>query len=169
MDESRTTLTLSPDDYDDLRTAFAEADPRIECYLDIDGAEVIWCSDREVDLDEPPAPDAPDWKRKTYERRMMLRNSRKGRFLEIPPHQRGKARRDMKMFLDDKASTPLRAQFQDAPTDQNTYLQFEDALEHHPEDRRRWTTFHRRRLRERIDEWLDLHGYELVVETPEAT
>jgi hypothetical protein len=164
MSDALISLRLSPEAFTDLRTAFEHADHEAECYLDTETGEVLWYSNHQMSLDDEPGPDAPDWIRDAYEKRLAIWNSDEGRFLEVPPNEELETWRDMRDFLDEEASDALRVQFRDRPASRGTYRQFEDALERHPTDRRDWLRFHRKRLRGRIEEWLELNGYELVVE-----
>lgn len=160
------TIALTESQYGDLRTAFEQSSYDTECYLDTDEGEVLWFSPDTPGVDQEPDEDAPEWKQEAYEKRRRVWEDDSGRFFRVPPADPSDVRDDVEVFLEEHADARLRNRIDsDRPT-RASFEPFRRAVERDPEARSQWRQFRRKRTRERIDEWLDLKGYRLVVDEP---
>lgn len=158
------TIELDRSDYQDLRTAFEQSSYDTECYLDTREGGVLWFSPDAPGVDREPDEDAPEWKREAYEKRRAVWEDDSGRFLRVPPADPSDVRDDIEVYLEEHAGPRLRKRLgEDRPT-RESFEPFRQAVERDPEAREKWQEFRRERTRERIDEWLDLKGYELEID-----
>lgn len=157
-------IELSPSQYRDLRTAFEQSSYDTECYLDTDEGRVLWFSPEAPGVDREPEEDAPEWKREAWEKRRQVWEDDAGRFLRVPPADPSDVRDDIEVFLDEHADARIRERLGSERPTRDSFEPFRRAVERDPEARERWREFRRERTRDRIDEWLELKGYEVVVE-----
>jgi len=158
------TLQLEASQYRDLRTAFEQSSYDTECYLDVDEGRVLWFSSAAPGVGREPDDDAPEWKREAWEKRREVWGDETGRFLRVPPADPSNVRADIEVFLEERADDRLRERFGSERPTRESFEPFRRAVERDPEARKAWRTFRRERTRRRLDEWLELEGYELVVD-----
>jgi len=145
----------------DLRTAFKFNQFDTECYLDVEEGRVIWFSADAPAAEEPDEGD-PDWKHEAYEKRMAVWNDEEGRYLEVPPSDITDACEDMEAYLEE-AGGRLAEQFAGAGFHRRSFETFKRRIEEDPVHKEKWREFREWRVEERIEEWLELQGYEVVV------
>ena len=161
------TIEIAQRAFEDLRTAFQHNSFETECYLDTEQGRVLWFS-----ADTPPVngngePDGedPEWVHEAYGKRMKVWNDGNGRFLEVPPGSIAERISDMEAFLDKQADGRLRERFHKGGKSSVRLESFERAIERDGRQRQKWRKFCKQRTCDRIEEWLELQGYRLTVET----
>lgn len=164
MKRERTMVEISPQALSDLRTAFEQMRLQVECYLDTETGKVLWFSDYDAHFDGEPAEDEPEWVHRAWRKRMRVWKDDRGRYLEVPPGDMQDNCRDMKGFLEQCDDQMLCEQFEGAAPTRHMYKAFVHTVERDPMQRRKWMKYREKCLERRIENWLDLNGYEMAVE-----
>ena len=84
------------------------------------------------------------------------------RFIAIPWVESREGYRDMELFIDTVEDNHMQQLLTVAIDGQGAFRRFKNVLYGQPEERERWFAFKNDRMRQRVLEWLDNEGIEVV-------
>jgi hypothetical protein len=114
----------------------------VEYYLNAESGEVVMVADEALTGIEPPEID--------------------DRFVLIPPVASHEGYQDMEDFITTVEDQTLQKLLWVAIDGKGAFRRFKNVLYDHPEVRERWFVFEDARMRQRVLEWLDDEGIELI-------
>ncbi len=171
-------------DMSDLESAFENGSIEIDFYLDLETGKVEMVSYEfrrelqeiyeELDQDDNQFDavvaraiserDMPDWEKQALLEIHVLEKGLGARFISIPHRDSREGYMDMVNFIRTVGSESLREQLEFVIRGRAAFRRFEGVLWSYPSEQGRWFKYKEDRLHERIMEWLESEGIELVLE-----
>lgn len=139
-----------PADLQELCAAFEDSYIEHRYFLDLLMGEVIFISDEFMDDGEREELD------EKVEEGLMER------YIPIPQDSSEEGYRDMEEFIETVEDADLREKLYIAINGRGAFRRFKDVLLDYPKERERWFGFRDARVAERVQEWLECEGIELV-------
>lgn len=167
----------------DLETAFENHDALLEIsyFLDLETGEVVMTTGEERDLLEEiyekyrdpetntvdwtkilPQLDIPDWQKETLPNADRIEAGYGTRYITIPPEESYAGYNDMAAFIETLTQPHLQSQLERAIHGKGAFRNFKNVLLDHPKERELWFQFRGEQLRQRIFDWLETEGIELI-------
>jgi hypothetical protein len=167
----------------DLESAFEhQGDPvEISYFLDLETGEVVMITGEERDLLEEinekyadaethevdwdrilPELDIPDWQKETLPGAAQVEADYGTRYTAIPQDESYEGYNDMAAFIETLSKPHLQSQLEQAIHGKGAFRNFKNVLLAHPEERERWFQFRDERLHQRIFDWLEAEGIEII-------
>lgn len=176
MEKRRLKIDLA-----ELQEAFEFQSYEMQYYLDRETGEVVLLSEEESSLleafleestsEEPTsdelsqwlsATDVPELQHTAVLAAFEVEAGFGERFVEVPQVSSHEGYRDMEDYIDTVDDLALRKLLSVAIDGRGAFRRFKDVLLDYPEERQRWFTFKDARMRERMLDWLEDEGIELV-------
>lgn len=121
-------------------------------------------SDEEFDLESSLEQlDLPDWQKDALREAHEVEDGFGDRYISIPQVDSDEAYGDMEEFILTVTDERLQARLWQAIDGRRPFRRFKDVLADYPRERERWFDFEDDRIRERVIEWLENEGIELVL------
>ncbi|MBS7251549.1 MAG: hypothetical protein KIH08_13315 [Candidatus Freyarchaeota archaeon] len=136
-------------DFDEICWAFEDVSFDTRYYLDLKTGEIIFVSDF-MDREE------------IEEIREKLDAEFGERYILIPKMDPSEGYRDMEDFIETVQDENLKEKLYIAIDGRGAFRRFKNVLLNYPEERKRWFKFKDARVRERVKEWLDAKGIEII-------
>lgn len=140
-----------PADMQELCNAFEDSSDDHRYYLDLKISEIILdfldSTERE-ELDE------------------MVDEDSQERYRYLPIAESHEGYEDMKEFIETVKGTHLKEKLYIAISGRGAFRRFKDVLNSYPKDRERWFKFKDEKVMERVNEWLENEGIELIPKKP---
>ena len=140
-----------PADMQELCNAFEDSSDDHRYYLDLEIGEIILdfldSTERE-ELDE------------------MVDEDSQERYRYLPIAESHEGYEDMKEFIETVKGTHLKEKLYIAISGRGAFRRFKDVLNSYPKDRERWFRFKDEKLMERVKEWLEYEGIEIIPKKP---
>jgi len=140
-----------PADMQELCNAFEDSSDDHRYYLDLEIGEIILdfldSTERE-ELDE------------------MVDEDSQERYRYLPIAESHEGYEDMKEFIETVKGTHLKEKLYIAISGRGAFRRFKDVLNSYPKDRERWFKFKDEKVMERVNEWLEYEGIELIPKKP---
>jgi hypothetical protein len=122
-------------------------------YLDVKTGEIIQIFDDIMDPDE----------KEFLEDKV---NEGGERYITIPYSRSHEGYQDMEDFIETVNSGKLKEKLYKAITRKGAFRQFKDVLNSYPKERERWFKFKDEMVMERVNEWLEDKGIEIIPQKP---
>ena len=140
-----------PADIQELCNAFEDSSDDHRYYLDLDTGEIILdfldSTERE-ELDE------------------MVDEDSQERYRYLPIAESHEGYEDMKEFIETVKGTHLVEKLYIAISGRGAFRRFKDVLNSYPNERERWFKFKDEKVMERVNEWLEGEGIEIIPKKP---
>ena len=167
----------------DLESAFEHRDPmmEIEYYLDLETGEVLMITGednrllKEVyenyadpetgEVNWPAANEGlniRDWQKTAMEEADRVSAGLDTRYIPIPPTRSYEGYTEMVDFIETVSNRNLQRNLQRAISGRGAFRYFKDVLTDYPKERQRWFEFQAERMRQRVQDWLEEKGIELI-------
>jgi len=167
----------------ELESAFEHRDPmmEIEYYLDLETGDVLMVTgevnrllekasenyaDPETgEVDWPAAYEGlniPDWQKTALEEAARVEAGYNTRCIPIPSARSYEGYNEMVAFIDTVSDRNLQRNLQRAISGRGAFRYFKDVLSDYPKARQRWFEFQSGRMRQRVLDWLEENGIELI-------
>lgn len=180
MEGSKRKLKIN---LNELESAFEHRDPMmdLEYYLDLESGAVLmvtgedsrlleevneYYADPETgEVDWPAAYEGlniQDWQKTTLEEAVQVNSSLDTRYIPIPPTRSYEGYNEMVDFIETVANRNLQRSLQRAISGRGAFRLFRDVLSEYPKERQRWFEFQEGRMRQRVRDWLEENGVELI-------
>ena len=88
------------------------------------------------------------------------------RYRYLPTAESHEGYEDMKEFIETVKGTHLKEKLYIAISGRGAFRRFKDVLNSYPKDRERWFRFKDEKLMERVKEWLEYEGIEIIPKKP---
>ena len=141
-------------DLEELCVAFEFSSVDNRYYLDLETGEIINISDEFVDHEE----------KEELERKVEEGFGK--RYVSIPYASSDESYKDMEDFVETLEDQDLKEKLYIAIDGRGAFRRFKDVLLGYPEERERWFKFKDARVTERINEWLEAEGIEMIEVQP---
>jgi hypothetical protein len=171
-------------DIDELISAMDDASYEHNYYLDVKTGRILLVtnetrsqleeiyeaapdeqSDEEFDLESSLEQlDLPDWQKDALREADEVKEGFGDRYISIPQVDSDEAYGDMEQFIVTVTEERLRARLWQAIDGRHPFRRFKDVLADYPSERERWFDFQDVRIGERVIEWLEDEGIELIPE-----
>jgi hypothetical protein len=171
-----------PIDLSDLEDAFVSSSDGMHYYLDLETGQVALVTDdsrSELEAiydeiygegDEPRGDfeaalarrGLPEWLQGMVREADQVEQGYGSRFIAVPGSDTHEDYRDMERFIDTVRDPRLHNRLSYAIQGRGAFRRFKDTLLDHPAERERWFAFSTARERERILEWLESEGIEVI-------
>lgn len=160
--------------------AFAFEGSGLECmhYLDLETGEVLMVTDEmrsafeelsEVAETEGlqfaealAASDLADWMKEAVAQVAVVEERDGTTIVAVPDDDSSDAFRDMEEFADSVPNVGIRERLRGALSGGRPFRRFKDAIAAYPQEEERWFAFRDERLRQRVLDWLEEEGIELI-------
>jgi hypothetical protein len=139
---------------DDTRSQY---DRLVEAIGDVD--QVEWAVAFESTLKDW---DLPDWQRESVREADQIEAGFGKRYIRVPPADSREGYQDMEAFIETVANERLAGRLARGIQGRGAFRYFKDVLLDFPKERERWFAFRDARQRQRVLEWLESEGVELV-------
>lgn len=136
-------------DFDEICWAFEDVSLDNRYYLDLKTGEIIFVSDF-MDREEI----------KEIEEKLDAGFGE--RYIVIPKIEPGEGYEDMEDFIETVQDEGLKEKLYIAIDGRGAFRRFKNVLLNYPGERERWFKFKDARMRERVKEWLDAKGIEIM-------
>jgi hypothetical protein len=183
MKEGKTPRKLKVD-IDELISAMDDSSYEHNYYLDVETGRILLVtdetqsqleeiyeaapdeeSDEEFDLESSLEQlDLPDWQKDALREAGEVEEGYGDRYISIPQVDSAEAYGDMEEFISTVTNERLQARLWQAIDGKRPFRRFKDALAEYPTERERWFRFEDVRTRQRVLEWLEDEGIELIQE-----
>lgn len=184
MEEPKRRLKI---DLSELELAF-QHNEGASYYLDLETGEVTMVTDEDRDIweeldescrdpeshaidwakaKEAVGYDIQDWQQESVEKLDQVEKGFGERYITVPQLPSSEGFNDMVDFIDTLSNPYLKTKLERALQGKGVFRRFKDVLLEYPIERQRWFDFKDERQRERILEWLDEEGIELIEEDDE--
>lgn len=137
-------------DLEELCVAFEFSSIDNRYYLDLKTGEIINISDEFMDNEEKE------------ELEKKVEDGFGKRYVSIPYASSDEGYRDMEDFVETVEETNLKEKLYIAINGRGAFRRFKDVLLGYPEERERWFKFKDARVTERVKEWLEAEGIEMI-------
>jgi hypothetical protein len=88
------------------------------------------------------------------------------RYIAIPNAESHEGYRDMENFIETVKTVKLKEKLYNAITRKGAFRRFKDVLTFYPKERERWFKFKDEKVMERVNEWLEEEGIEIIPQKP---
>jgi hypothetical protein len=135
----------------EICAAFEDSSDDHRYYLDLETGEIIvdfLDSTEREELDE------------------MVDEDSQERYRYLPIAESHEGYEDMKEFIETVKGTHLKEKLYIAISGRGAFRRFKDVLNFYPKDRERWFKFKDEKLMERVNEWLEEEGIEIIPKNP---
>ncbi len=183
MKEGETPRKLKID-IDELISAMDDASYGHDYYLDVETGRILLVtdetrsqleeiyeaapdeeSDGDFDLESSLEQlDLPDWQKDALREADEVEGGFGDRYISIPQVGSDEAYGDMEEFISTVKNERLKARLWQAIDGGRPFRRFKDVLADYPRERERWFGFEDDRITERVIEWLEDEGIELIQE-----
>ena len=184
MSEERIPRRLKVD-LSELEAAFDDTSGERSYYLDLETGEIVMVTDEgrqeleriyeeavpeettDEEVDITPNLDRlslPEWEKEALREANQVEEGFGTRYVSVPRGESSEAYGDMEEFIITVTNERLQARLRQATDGTRPFRRFKDVLAHYPIERDRWFRFKDNRVRERVLEWLEGEGIELVDE-----
>jgi len=126
-----------------------------ETYVDTETVEVDWAN-------VLPQLDLPYWQKDSLVITDQVETGFGKRFIRIPHVESREGYEDMADFIDTVTNPYLQVRLERAISGRSPFRRFKDALQEYPNEREHWFQFKDERMHQRILDWLEGMGIELV-------
>jgi hypothetical protein len=148
-------------DWGELSTAFESGLEEMEYYLDLETGKVLMVSqETRWYRNEPLDDELRGWQQAMLETARRVEEGYGTRYIRIPERDKRENYQDMEWFITTVQDEGLQEKLWGAVKGQGAFRRFKDALLDHPDERERWFAFEKRRVHERLVEWLKDKGIE---------
>ncbi len=140
-----------PIDLQELCAAFEDSSDDHRYFLDFQTGEVnldIFDAAEREELDE------------------MVEEASKKRYRYLPIAESQVGYEDMKEFIETVKGANLKEKLSIAISGSGAFRRFKDVLNYYPKERERWFKFKDEKIMERVNEWLDEEGIEIIPQKP---
>lgn len=171
-------------DVDELISAMDDASYEHNYYLDVETGRTLLVTDEtrsqleeiyeaapdeesreEFDLESSLEQlDLPDWQKNALREADEVEEGYGDRYISIPQVDSTEAYSDMEEFITTVENERLQARLWQAVNGRRPFRRFKDVLADHPRERERWFGFEDDRIKDRVLEWLEHEGIELIQE-----
>ena len=165
-------------DLTSLEMAFESSDNESPFYLDLENAEVHQAADEAqgdferlteeaeeagIEIEEALAmSDLQDWGKEVVSQILRIERGLGTTVIEIPPEDSREGYRDMEAFIEALGDSSLKLRLSDALAGGRPFCRFKDIIAFYPNDEKRWYAFREERLYQRVLDWLEEEGIELI-------
>jgi len=184
MSEERIPRRLRVD-LSELEVAFDDASWKRSYYLDLETGKVLMVTDEirqeleqvyeeaipgertDEEVDVTPILDRlelPEWEKEALREANQVEEGFGIRYISVPRSESSEAYGDMEEFITTVENEHLVELLQVAINGKGAFRRFKDVLADYPTERERWFHFKDNRVRERMLEWLEDEGIELISE-----
>lgn len=139
-----------PIDLQELSWIFEDSSIEHRSYLDLKTGEIIQIFDDIMDPDEKEELDD------------KLDEGLGERYITIPNAESHDGYKDMEDFIETIKEVKLKERLYNAITRKSAFRQFKDVLNFYPKERERWFKFKDEKVMERVNEWLEEEGIEII-------
>jgi hypothetical protein len=143
-----------PIDLQELSWIFEDSSIEHRSYLDLKTGEIIQIFDDIMDRDEKELLDD------------QVEEGFGERYITIPNAESYEGYQDMEDFIETVKDAKLQQQLYNAIAGKGAFRRFKDVLNYYPKERERWFKFKDEKVMERINEWLDEEGIEIIPQKP---
>lgn len=151
-----------------LAEAFENASWEHHYFLDLETGQVVMLPDEVLRYaEEPPDYPLPDWQRDWVKQAEVVEAGYGSRYIAVPKVDSHEAYDDMEDFMITINDEQLHQRLWSAIRGRGAFRRFKEVLAAHPHERERWFDFKNKRLHQRIMDWLESEGIELIIEEPE--
>jgi len=171
-------------DIDELISAMDDASYEHSYYLDLETGRILLVTDEtrsqlkeiyeaapdeesgeEFDLESSlDRLDLPDWQKDALREADEVEEGYGDRYISIPQVDSAEAYDDMEEFISTVTDERLQARLWQAIDGRRPFRRFKDVLADYPNEREQWFRFEDDRIRQRVLEWLEDEGIELIQE-----
>jgi hypothetical protein len=137
-------------DFDEICWAFEDASLENRHYLDLETGEIIFISELTMDNEE------------IEEIEEKLDEEFGKRYIAIPKIDPSEGYEDMEDFIETVRDENLKEKLYIAIDGRGAFRRFKNVLLNYPEERERWFKFKDARVKERVKEWLEAKGIEII-------
>ncbi len=88
------------------------------------------------------------------------------RYIAIPNAESYEGYQDMEDFIETVHDMNLKEKLNIAISGKGAFRRFKDVLNYYPKERERWFKFKDEKVKERVNEWLDEEGIEIIPQKP---
>ncbi len=145
--------TQLPIDLQELSWIFEDSSIENRSYLDMKTGEIIQIFDDIMDSDEKELLDD------------KVEEGFGERYITIPNAESHEGYKDMEDFIGTVKEVKLKEKLYDAIARKGAFRRFKDVLNYYPEERERWFKFKNEKIMERVNEWLENEGIEIIPQT----
>ncbi len=143
-----------PADLQKICILFEDSSIEHRSYLDLKTGEIIQIFDDIMDRDEKELLDD------------KVEEGFGERYITIPNAESYDGYRDMEDFIETVKEVKLKEKLYDAIARKGAFRRFKDVLNSYPKERERWFKFKDEKVMERVNEWLDEEGIEIIPQKP---
>jgi DNA polymerase III alpha subunit len=143
-----------PADLQEICFIFEDSSCEHRGYLDLKTGEIIQIFDDIMDPDEKEELDD------------KVDEGLGERYIAIPNAESYEGYQDMKDFIETVKEMKLKEKLYNAITRKGAFRRFKDVLNSYPKERERWFKFKDEKVMERVNEWLDEEGIEIIPQKP---
>lgn len=143
-----------PADLEELCFLFEDSSCEHRGYLDIKTGEIIQIFDDIMDPDEKEELDD------------KVDEGLGERYIAIPNAESYDGYKDMENFIKTIKEVKLKEKLYNAITRKGAFKRFKDVLNSYPKERERWFKFKDEKVKERVNEWLEEEGIEIIPAKP---
>jgi hypothetical protein len=143
-----------PADLQEICILFEDSSCEHRGYLDLKTGEIIQIFDDIMDPDEKEELDD------------KVEEGLGKRYITIPNAESYDGYQDMENFIETVKDVKLKEKLYNAITRKGAFRRFKDVLNSYPKERERWFKFKDEKVMERVNEWLDEEGIEIIPQKP---
>ena len=139
-----------PADMQELCNAFEDSSCEHRSYLNLETGEIIQIFDDIMDSDEKEELDD------------KVEEGFGERYITIPNAESYEGYQDMEDFIETVKEVKLKEKLYNAIAKKGAFRRFKDVLNFYPKERERWFKFKGEKVMERVNEWLEEEGIEIM-------
>lgn len=139
-----------PIDLQELCFIFEDSSSEHRSYLDLETGEIIRIFDDITDSDEKEELDD------------KVEEGFGERYITIPNAESYDGYQDMEDFIETEKEVKLKEKLYNAIARKGAFRRFKDVLNSYPKERERWFKFKDEKVMERVNEWLEEEGVEII-------
>lgn len=143
-----------PADLQEICILFEDSSCEHRGYLDLKTGEIIQIFDDIMDPDEKEELDD------------KVDEGLGERYIKIPNAESYEGYQDMEDFIETVKEMKLKEKLYNSITRKGAFRRFKDVLNSYPKERERWFKFKDEKVMERINEWLEEEGIEIIPQKP---
>ena len=143
-----------PIDLQELCFIFEDSSCEHRSYLDLETGEIIRIFDDIMDSDEKEELDD------------KVEEGFGERYITIPNAESYEGYQDMEDFIETVKGVKLKEKLYNAIANKGAFRRFKDVLTSYPKDSERWFKFKYEKVIERVNEWLEYEGIEIIPKKP---
>ena len=143
-----------PIDLQELYFIFEDSSCEHRSYLDLETGEIIRIFDDIMDSDEKEELDD------------KVEEGFGERYITIPNAESYEGYQDMEDFIETVKGVKLKEKLYNAIANKGAFRRFKDVVTSYPKDSERWFKFKYEKVIERVNEWLEYEGIEIIPKKP---